>query len=59
MNLKTIICRRVFERFAIRNLTDFRRTPIHRVVEMIRSECGPVVGTHAGPGTLGVAYYAG
>jgi DegV family protein with EDD domain len=28
-------------------------------VEMIRSECGPVVGTHAGPGTLGVVYYAG
>jgi fatty acid-binding protein DegV len=28
-------------------------------VEMIRSECGPAVGTHAGPGTLGVAYYAG
>ena len=27
--------------------------------EMIRSECGPVVGTHAGPGTLGVVYYAG
>ena len=27
--------------------------------EMIRTECGPVVGTHAGPGTLGVAYYAG
>jgi len=26
--------------------------------ELIRSECGPVVGTHAGPGTLGVAYYA-
>ena len=26
--------------------------------EMLRTECGPVVGTHAGPGTLGVAYYA-
>ena len=26
--------------------------------EMIHAECGPVVGTHAGPGTLGVAYYA-
>ena len=27
-------------------------------VEMIHAECGPVVGTHVGPGTLGVAYYA-
>jgi DegV family protein with EDD domain len=27
-------------------------------VEMIETECGPVVGTHAGPGTVGVAYYA-
>jgi DegV family protein with EDD domain len=27
-------------------------------VEMIHTECGPVVGTHAGPGTLGVAFYA-
>ena len=26
--------------------------------EMIHTECGPVVGTHAGPGTLGVAFYA-
>jgi len=26
-------------------------------VEMIGAECGPVVGTHAGPGTVGVAYY--
>lgn len=26
-------------------------------VEMIRSECGPVIGTHAGPGTVGAAYY--
>ena len=26
--------------------------------EMIHAECGPVVGTHAGPGTLGVAFYA-
>jgi DegV family protein with EDD domain len=25
--------------------------------EMISAECGPVVGTHAGPGTVGVAYY--
>ena len=25
--------------------------------EMIHAECGPVVGTHVGPGTLGVAYY--
>ena len=28
-------------------------------VEMIHAECGPVVGTHVGPGTLGVAFYAG
>jgi DegV family protein with EDD domain len=27
-------------------------------VEMIRTECGPVIGTHAGPGTVGVAFYA-
>jgi DegV family protein with EDD domain len=27
-------------------------------VEMIRAECGPVIGTHAGPGTVGVAFYA-
>lgn len=26
-------------------------------VEMIPSECGPVVGAHAGPGTVGVAFY--
>ncbi len=26
-------------------------------VEMIHAECGPVVGTHAGPGTLGIAFY--
>jgi DegV family protein with EDD domain len=24
---------------------------------MLRTECGPVVGTHAGPGTVGVAFY--
>jgi DegV family protein with EDD domain len=30
----------------------------YQPAEMIRSECGPVVGTHAGPGTLGVAFYA-
>jgi DegV family protein with EDD domain len=29
----------------------------YRPVEMIHAECGPVVGTHAGPGTLGVAFY--
>lgn len=27
-------------------------------VEMVRAECGPVIGTHAGPGTVGVAFYA-
>jgi DegV family protein with EDD domain len=26
--------------------------------EMFRSECGPVIGTHVGPGTVGVAFYA-
>ncbi len=26
-------------------------------VEMIETECGPVIGTHAGPGTVGVAFY--
>jgi fatty acid-binding protein DegV len=25
--------------------------------EIIHSECGPVIGTHAGPGTVGVAFY--
>lgn len=25
--------------------------------EMIRTECGPVIGTHAGPGTVGVVFY--
>jgi DegV family protein with EDD domain len=29
-----------------------------RPVEMFRTECGPVIGTHAGPGTVGVAVYA-
>jgi DegV family protein with EDD domain len=28
-----------------------------RPVEMLSAECGPVVGAHAGPGTVGVAYY--
>jgi len=26
-------------------------------VEMIPAECGPVIGAHAGPGTVGVAFY--
>jgi DegV family protein with EDD domain len=26
-------------------------------VEMIQAECGPVIGVHAGPGTVGVAFY--
>jgi DegV family protein with EDD domain len=26
-------------------------------LEMIRTECGPVIGVHAGPGTAGVAFY--
>lgn len=25
--------------------------------EMIRAECGPVIGTHAGPGTVGAGFY--
>lgn len=29
-----------------------------RPIEMIESECGPVIGTHAGPGTVAVAFYA-
>lgn len=28
-----------------------------RPVELIAAECGPVIGTHAGPGTIGVAFY--
>ena len=30
----------------------------YQLADMLRTECGPVVGTHAGPGTLGVAFYA-
>ncbi len=30
----------------------------YQPAEVIHAECGPVVGTHAGPGTLGVAFYA-
>jgi fatty acid-binding protein DegV len=26
-------------------------------IEMVRSECGPVIGTHVGPGTVGAAFY--
>lgn len=26
-------------------------------VELIRSECGPVIGAHVGPGTVGVAFF--
>jgi DegV family protein with EDD domain len=26
-------------------------------VEMVRSECGPVIGAHVGPGTVGAAFY--
>lgn len=29
-----------------------------RPVEMLKVECSPVVGAHAGPGTVGVAFYA-
>jgi DegV family protein with EDD domain len=38
---------------------EFRDQLIERFhpVEMIETECGPVVGTHAGPGTVGVAFY--
>jgi DegV family protein with EDD domain len=38
---------------------EFREQLVSRFdpVEMIETECGPVVGTHAGPGTVGVAYY--
>jgi DegV family protein with EDD domain len=27
-------------------------------VELVRAECGPVIGTHVGPGTVGVAFYS-
>jgi DegV family protein with EDD domain len=39
---------------------EFREELITRFhpVEMIETECGPVVGAHAGPGTVGVAFYA-
>jgi fatty acid-binding protein DegV len=26
-------------------------------LETITSECGPVIGTHVGPGTVGVTFY--
>ena len=26
--------------------------------EMFQTECGPVIGAHVGPGTVGVAVYA-
>jgi DegV family protein with EDD domain len=26
-------------------------------LELIESECGPVIGAHVGPGTLGIAFY--
>jgi fatty acid-binding protein DegV len=26
-------------------------------LSMIRSECGPVVGSHVGPGTVGASFY--
>jgi DegV family protein with EDD domain len=29
------------------------------VIEVIRSEVSPVIGTHVGPGTVGLAYMAG
>jgi fatty acid-binding protein DegV len=29
------------------------------IVEVIRSEVSPVIGTHVGPGTVGLAYLAG
>jgi len=27
-------------------------------MEMLTTEAGAIIGTHAGPGTLGVAFYA-
>jgi DegV family protein with EDD domain len=30
---------------------------LYHPAELIQAECGPVVGTHAGPGTVGVAFY--
>ena len=29
-----------------------------RPVEMLKVDCSPVIGAHAGPGTVGVAFYA-
>ena len=37
-------------------LADKLKAQFHPV-ELIESECGPVIGTHAGPGTVGVAFH--
>lgn len=39
-----------------RSLADEVEARFHPV-ELVRSECGPVIGTHVGPGTVGVAFY--
>jgi DegV family protein with EDD domain len=38
-------------RFKLRLLNQFQP------LEMVETECSPVLGAHAGPGTIGVAYY--
>jgi len=39
-----------------RSLADEVEDRFHPV-ELVRSECGPVIGTHVGPGTVGIAFY--
>jgi DegV family protein with EDD domain len=40
------------------HLQDYLREQF-QPAELYLCECGPVIGTHAGPGTVGVAYYVG
>lgn len=36
-----------------------QRYPQKRLVELVMAEVSPVIGTHTGPGTVGIAYMAG
>ncbi|KPL82616.1 hypothetical protein SE15_10955 [Thermanaerothrix daxensis] len=36
-----------------------QRYPQERLVELVMAEVSPVIGTHTGPGTVGIAYMAG
>ncbi|MGB9898871.1 DegV family protein, partial [Thermanaerothrix sp.] len=36
-----------------------QRYPQERLVELVLAEVSPVIGTHTGPGTVGIAYMAG